>query len=592
MTYHIPAGAYAEQGVALLRVSTDRQFQEGESIETQRTRTSLVAERFNIEIVQHFAEHFSGRASNRQVLEEMFAYLGVHPRITVVIVSDIDRFTRGGPDVYLELKRRLASLGVRLMDAAGIIQPEYNRLDHLGFEYGWSKESPSRPAEIFKAETARTVAGDMLIRMIGQEINLSQQGYHCRMAPFGYQIKKIMTEEGKKKPILIPHPQEAKWIKSIYAMRSAGILDDKRICDQLNAQGFKTRLQNLHDPVTRRVIGKQGGRPLHPKKLQAFVRNTLYAGVKIERWTKNEPVKMIGEPLVTIDLWNKANRGSHRIECLSDTQFRILDERKKPGCFRHNPEFLLRHVVCCPTCGKPFHASKSKGQLGGKFGYFHCRRHKPAFSKPQKEFEATVGNCLESIGGKPGFLPLLKEIVREVWISKNRDTTTQLQDIATHKRTLKAKQQALIDKLIATESEIVTKRLEEQVEQIEETLKDLEQQKPKRALELDEIARYFELVKQAFEHPLEFVQKAETKAEIERAWLLIFAQNPTYQDLEVRTPDLTLIYRLNKVSKNGKDAVVREMTLNSNLFETQVRSALEAYSPCDDDPEAYLPVSR
>ena len=114
----------------------------------------------------------------------------------------------------------------------------------------------------------------------------------------------------------------------------------------------------------------------------------------------------------------------------------------------------------------------------------------------------------------------------------------------------------------------------------------------RRALELDEIARYFELVKQAFEHPLEFVQKAETKAEIERAWLLIFAQNPTYQDLEVRTLDLTLIYRLNQASKNGKDAVVREMTLNSNLFETQVRSALEAYSPCDDDPEAYLPVSR
>ncbi len=154
-------------GVALLRVSTDRQFAEGESIETQRRKVEFVARRERIDIARFFTEHYSGRKSDRRVLDDLFAFLEETRDITCVIVGDLDRFTRGGTEIYLALKRQLRALDVALIDTTGIIQPERNRLEHLGVEYNWSIESPSHYAEIFMAEKARTEASDILTRTIG-----------------------------------------------------------------------------------------------------------------------------------------------------------------------------------------------------------------------------------------------------------------------------------------------------------------------------------------------------------------------------------------------------------------------------------------
>ena len=82
----------------------------------------------------------------------MFVFLGENPDVNAAIVSDIDRLTRGGSEVYLELRRKLYALNVRLIDTTGIIQPERIRLVHLGVEYAWSVESPSHYAEVFMAE--------------------------------------------------------------------------------------------------------------------------------------------------------------------------------------------------------------------------------------------------------------------------------------------------------------------------------------------------------------------------------------------------------------------------------------------------------
>lgn len=43
--------------------------------------------------------------------------------------------------------------------------------------------------------------------------------------------------------------------------------------------------------------------------LQLYVKNPLYAGIICEKWTKNIPIKAQFKGLVSIELWNKANRG-------------------------------------------------------------------------------------------------------------------------------------------------------------------------------------------------------------------------------------------------------------------------------------------
>ena len=101
-----PATA-ARFGVALLRVSTEKQAQEGQSIDAQRRKVDFMAKRQKVDVVRYFVEHYSGRKTDRRILDELFSFLTDNPDITLVYVGDIDRLTRGGTEVYLALKRQL-----------------------------------------------------------------------------------------------------------------------------------------------------------------------------------------------------------------------------------------------------------------------------------------------------------------------------------------------------------------------------------------------------------------------------------------------------------------------------------------------------
>ena len=158
-----------------------------------------------------------------------------------MIIGNIDRFTRGGSEIYLSLKRRMRELDVVLIDTTGIIQPERNRLQHLGVEYQWSIESPSHFAEVFMAEKARAEASDILTRTIGQQIQLTRDGYQCRGSNFGYKNTKITTEDGKKKTIMVPDEQETPWIIRMFQLRAEGSLGDDAICEAINAMGYQWR---------------------------------------------------------------------------------------------------------------------------------------------------------------------------------------------------------------------------------------------------------------------------------------------------------------------------------------------------------------
>ena len=56
--------------------------------------------------------------------------------------------TRGGSYSYEGIKKRLAACGVEMIDTYGVIQSdEEHALEHVGFEYEWSRTSPSEIAE-------------------------------------------------------------------------------------------------------------------------------------------------------------------------------------------------------------------------------------------------------------------------------------------------------------------------------------------------------------------------------------------------------------------------------------------------------------
>lgn len=561
-------------GVALLRVSTDRQFAEGESIETQRRKVEFVARRERIDIVRFFTEHYSGRKSDRRVLDDLFAFLEENRDITCVIVGDIDRFTRGGTEIYLALKRQLRALNVALIDTTGIIQPERNRLEHLGVEYNWSIESPSHYAEIFMAEKARAEASDILTRTIGQQIQLTREGYQCRGANFGFRNAKITTTDGKKKTIMVPHEEEAPWVIRMFELKADGGWRDDAICEAINDMGYRSRPTNIYDKETRRVLGQTKPKQLDVKQLNRFVTRTIYCGVKCERWNHDAPVKAAFDPLISIDLFNRANRGKLRIEEDRLGVLKIVEDRDDYQNHRHNPDFLLRHVVTCPQCAKPLVASRSKGKSGKLFGYYHCSRGHPYFGVNKSEFESTVANQLNRLQAKPGFLPLFREVVRDVWIQKNRSLNADRDQICAHVGELKSRQNALLDAHTAARSDIVRHKLESQIEELETTIQNLEQKSASSGVREDEIDAYFAIAKTLMEHPTTSVMNAATKQKTEKLWSFIFRSLPSYADLTDGTPDLTLIYRLNDGFVGDKTLLAGELVSEWNTFEAEVQAAL------------------
>ncbi|MDO6732841.1 hypothetical protein Q4577_22760 [Marinovum sp. 2_MG-2023] len=184
----------------------------------------------------------------------------------------------------------MRGLNVRLVDTTGIIQPERNRLEHLGVEYQWAMESPSHYAEIFMAEKARAEASDILTRTIGQQIQLTRDGYQCQSANFGYENQKIVTEDGKKKTIMIPHDVEGPWIVRMFELKADGGWHDDAICEAINAMGYRSRSMNIYDEETRRVVGQTGGKLLDVKQLNRYIEKTIYCGVRCERWNQDKPV--------------------------------------------------------------------------------------------------------------------------------------------------------------------------------------------------------------------------------------------------------------------------------------------------------------
>jgi len=276
-------------GVALLRVSTDKQFHHGDSLDTQKQRVDMIAKRDGADIVRYFTEHYSGRKTNRVVIDELLDFLDANSgEIKIVYIVQIDRFTRAGSDMYLFLKKQLYSRGVELRDTMGIIQKPINTLEHVGFEYDWSVTSPSRTAEVMQAEYANQEVNQILTRTIGQQIKLAQEGYQTRSADLGFRNVKITKPDGRKATIMEPLEPEATWIRTIFELRASGEWSDEHICERTNHMGFESRTMHRRNKQTGEVIGLTGRKPLSVKQLQRIIRKSIYCGIRVGKWTHGE----------------------------------------------------------------------------------------------------------------------------------------------------------------------------------------------------------------------------------------------------------------------------------------------------------------
>lgn len=558
----ISSMALPANAVGAIRVSSFKQGVNGDSPEDQQRQIEQYAAAHNIRISKFFV-FLESASKDQQPMQEAVNYCkDPKNNIQQFIIKSIDRFTRGGSEFYSTLKNQLDDAEVSLVDIYGIIGGQkVNTLEHLGISYKWSVYSPTKKSEILEAERAKDEVRDIQTRMIGAQIRYARMGYWVRRPLYGFTNIHIETKEGKR-CILQPLKSEAPFVVKIFELRAQGTLDDRQIVDRLNTLGFKTRERYVRDKDDRTKIVKTiGGDPLTLKTMWGMIENPVYAGINPEKWTQGQPVRCQFDGLVSVEIWNAANRGKFVIS--EDADGVHIAKRKTPEYLvnkgARNADFPYKRIVMCPICSKPLYGSASRGRHGGYFPAYHCDGRGHYFRKNKKEFNATIENFVKSITVAPEYIDELMSMMGEQLDKQLIKLHKEAVTIDLRIANLREQIRQSIDKIKFLSSTTAIKYMEDDIEKMESEIEELnnkrETTKPQTASDFGK-ARAF--VRYFLEHLDELLLRYDNPIQQARYFGVIFNQAPTYADIESGTPDLSKI--------KGVNSIFQSKTPDKNLY--------------------------
>ena len=538
--------------VAAIRVSTTKQGTDGDSPEAQKEQIERFAESRNIIIKKYFV-FLESASKEQQPMQEAVDYCkNAKNGIELFVVKSIDRFTRGGSHSYDQMKMQLDACSVKLIDIYGVISAqEVNTLDHLGFEYNWSKYSPSKKSEILEAERAKDELRDIMSRMIGAEIRYTQMGYWMRQPPYGFVSEKVETNNGKR-CVLAPHPTEADYVKTMFDMRAKGAYGDQEIVDKLNSLGFSTRVRYRRKKTDKnKIISKQGGSPLTVKAMHKLLKNPIYAGINAEKWTNNNPVRCVFDGLISVDLFNRANRGKKTIVENSQGAIKIYDKRPAEHLINkgsRNPDFPYRKFILCPQCNNPLTGSASRGKSGKHYPAYHCSNHGHYYRIPKEKLENTVRAFMSNLMVSGDQIDTVMEVVTAEWHVRNQGQLEELKGIESRIQELQTDAATTVQKIRVLSSPTVIKYMEEDLVRIEQQIENLKSEKEQKEAERpSDLQKVLGRVRYYLEHLDELLAKQINPIKKAQLFAVLFDKRPTYEDLELGTQKTPLITGVNQI---------------------------------------------
>ncbi len=559
---------------ASLRTSAQKTGLQGDSHEQQREQILRRAEQVSIilgvkiVIVKwfKFTESAGGEYDTQPILESV-EYCK-DPKIKYFFVRSIDRGTRGGGGIYDQLKAGFARYGTQLLDSYGIIGTSViNTLDYFGVKYDWSEFSPTQTNELIVAEGAKEERRNILTRLIGSEIRYTRLGYPMNASPIGLMNVKVDTQHGERK-IRKADPEESPWILRGYELRIQGNVSDNEIINELNLMGYKSRRTKKYDPKDKtRVIGYGGQKKLTVKHFQVLIQNPEYAGIYVHAWTNNKPIKGQIEPLVTIEMFNKANRGKVVI-ILQDGEIMIVKSNKPEWQAvkkKDNPLFPYKKEVLCPQCRNPLLGSASTGNHGTPRPAYHCGRlingKRCTYRIKLREFNDTIEGFVKDVQFSDEFRERFREIALEELVNRENQLSS---DTISYSRQIEAKQieiQNLKDKIKLLSSPETIKMFEDDIEKLRiERALLINQRDNKEDQQVDSqvainYTNYF------IEHLEDLLLGGSNPQKNASLFGLLFDEKPTYEDLVHRTPKLACLFKLNEDFKTTKSLDVSRVGL-------------------------------
>ena len=566
----------------LVRISTIKQLQDSDSPEHQISRgLACAAKRYGYakEEVFILTEAYSGRKEERPCLDQAFEMVSQYS-IKTLLVYDIDRLTRAGAAHYELIKRQFKALGCDVVDVKGIIQPASNSLEGTGgtlgddFTYDWSIFATSEKAEVMEAQAAKDEARKILSRTIPIQIKNAQLGRTVRPAPYGYTNIKIIDESGKPQPSKQIQEEEAFFVRKMFE-GLASERDTRRICDELNQLGYRSRPVRRWNKGHNQVVGFIGGNPLTPAKLLKLSHRAIHAGFILEKWTHGFPVKANHEGIVSIDLWNAANKGYWRLikSDASPTGWEMINTKQRLErriYLQDRPDFPFKKLVICPQCQKPFKGSYSTGKMGQKFGYYHCNRGHKQVSISPKKLDALLVSYLGDLTFTPEIAEQFEKHIRKVWVEKvggiNKHLVSQNRELAD----MRDQTDALFEKVKLASSPLIIKRLEDEYETLQQRIKLLEANRDQKEYSETDQNRIIRWARHMVEHLDELILGTENDGLRSIFWALVFCTTPTLENLQNQTPDISPLVRLKGSLSGPKNPLASQRDFGSNSIEEEL----------------------
>lgn len=305
------------------------------------------------------------------------------------------------------------------------------------------------------------------------------------------------------------------------------------------------------------------------KRLQEVIGRPIYCGIMCEKWTRHQPIKAQYAGLVSIETFNRANRGKVFIKNDSAGLQILYDhhpEKKMVTKTRNNPLFPYKNLVACNSCQRPFSGSCPRGRSGQTFPTYHCSRKHKYVGVPKKEFDTTFEGFIKQLELKPEIFDSLEATFLNKYHERKKEIIQASINVHQTIAELKAEQKSKVEAFVATTSPAIRTQLEKEVEALEARIKSAGGESQKIDITEEDIGRFKRYGKYCLEHLPELLLNPENAQQQASLFGLIFEELPTYANIANGTAKMAWIFTLSATTPQN-DVLVRSPGFSWNTIQ-------------------------
>jgi site-specific DNA recombinase len=209
-------------------------------------------------------------------------------------------------------------------------------------------------------------------------------GRWCWQAPPGY-----VNVDSKDGANIIPDVKSAHLIRKGFELIATGLHTQADVLRTITAEGLRNRRGNL----------------FNAQEFQRILRNPVFAGWLCPPSMPDLRVKGRHQPIVSQALFDKVQD--------------VLDGKKPIATSKRsiNPNFPLRRLLRCGSCGNPLTAAFSRSKTGKRYGYYFCfhRGCRAVKSTQADALEEQFRSLLGQLQPRPEVAAEFPKIAARVW---------------------------------------------------------------------------------------------------------------------------------------------------------------------------------